>query len=154
MAATRHPAATAEPTGHDLDDLEQTVTDVVRVLARLAVQSSHASGAATFDRIMVNELHIATHEEAQRLATWLETHRRGPSHARQVPDHLVHHQAPRTRTANAVPSMPWRPRHQRNGLVRLLHRPRLLRRAQPAARKVITWTGSSHSTSAESAAPP
>ena len=74
MAATRHPAAAAEPTGHDLDDLEQTVTDLLRVFARFVLRQSTSTGAATFGDLLCDEFRAATREEATRLATWLESH--------------------------------------------------------------------------------
>jgi hypothetical protein len=76
MAVREHKtAAPTAPAGHDdIAGLAEMITTLTRVLARMCVQTSHASGAARFDQIMVNELHIATAEEAQRLAAWLETH--------------------------------------------------------------------------------
>ena len=50
------------------------VTTLARVLARMCVNSSRAQGAARFDQIIVHEMHVATDEEARRLADWLETH--------------------------------------------------------------------------------
>jgi len=75
MAARRNgTAAPAAPASHDIAELAEVVTTLTRVLARMCVHSSHAQGAARFDQIMVLELHIATDAEAQRLASWLETH--------------------------------------------------------------------------------
>jgi hypothetical protein len=73
--ADRKPAEAA-PTqpGHDIGELAEMVTTLTRVLARMCVNSSHAIGAARFDQIIVHEMHVATDEEAQRLADWLETH--------------------------------------------------------------------------------
>jgi hypothetical protein len=73
MAARRNGTAEA-PAHEDLAELAEVVTTLTRVLARMCVQNSRAIGAARFDRIMVNEMHIATDAEAQRLAGWLETH--------------------------------------------------------------------------------
>lgn len=72
--AVRKPAEALAQPGHDLAELTEMVTTLTRVLARMCVQSSHAQGAARFDQIIVNEMHIATNEEAQRLTDWLESH--------------------------------------------------------------------------------
>jgi hypothetical protein len=69
--ATRKPDASAAPAAQDT---EQMVTDLARVFARLAVKSAIGNGAATFGQIIVNELHIATHEEASRIEAWLTSH--------------------------------------------------------------------------------
>jgi hypothetical protein len=73
MAATRTQPA-PEVTGHDLDDLEQTVTDLLRVFARFVIRQSTSAGKATFADLLCDEFRAATREEATRLATWLETH--------------------------------------------------------------------------------
>jgi hypothetical protein len=72
--AVRKPAEAPAQPGHDLAELTEMVTTLTRVLARMCVNSSHAAGAARFDQIIVHELHVASDTEAQRLASWLETH--------------------------------------------------------------------------------
>lgn len=67
-------AAPAAPASHDTAELAEMVTTLARVLARMCVNSSRAQGAARFDQIIVHEMHVATDEEARRLADWLETH--------------------------------------------------------------------------------
>jgi predicted signal transduction protein with EAL and GGDEF domain len=65
---------TAEAPAAGIAELAGMVTTLTRVLARMCVNSSRAQGAARFDQIIVHEMHVATDEEAQRLADWLETH--------------------------------------------------------------------------------
>lgn len=73
--AIRKPAAAAETAVPAADaDLEQIVSDLTRVFARMAVKSSVGLGAATFRQIVVNDLHIATHDEAERIERWLSEH--------------------------------------------------------------------------------
>ena len=70
MAATRPAAATAAAA----PDIEQVVTDLARVLARLAIKSSVADGAASFGQILTYELKVATEAEAGRIEAWLTSH--------------------------------------------------------------------------------
>jgi hypothetical protein len=75
MAATRTQAKPEQATGHDTGDLEQTVTALASILARLIVRQATGQGAATFQQIATHELHVATAEDADTLVAWLTTHR-------------------------------------------------------------------------------
>jgi hypothetical protein len=78
MAITRtrdtSTAPAAKPPAAGQPDVEKMVTTLTRVFARLAVKTSTCGGAATFAQIVVTELHIATHEEAAAIETWLTSH--------------------------------------------------------------------------------
>ena len=51
--------------------LEQMQTTTLRILGRWIVCSAIGQGAATLEQILVNELRIATHEEAAAVTAWL-----------------------------------------------------------------------------------
>jgi hypothetical protein len=65
------PAPDAAELAERVEQLEQTLTTTLRILSRWIVRSATGQGAATFSQILVGELHIATHEEAQAVEVWL-----------------------------------------------------------------------------------
>lgn len=72
--ATRTATQPETTTGHAELELEQLVTDLTRILARMVVQQSPGAGAATFGQLAVDGLRVATTEEAGRIEKWLVEH--------------------------------------------------------------------------------
>lgn len=65
---------TANQPAADHAELEQLVTDLTRILARMVVQQSPGAGAATFGQLAVDGIRVATMEEAARIEKWLTEH--------------------------------------------------------------------------------
>lgn len=55
-------------------DIDQLLTVLARVVARLVVQSSKGQHSATFRDIAVRELGVASHADVTAIETWLTTH--------------------------------------------------------------------------------
>jgi len=74
-AMTRNGAApgVAELAGR-IDELERMQTTTLRILSRWFVRLAPGQTSATFAQILVDEHHVATHEEVQAFVAWLTAH--------------------------------------------------------------------------------
>lgn len=70
--ADRKPAAEAAAVPQP--EAEQLLTVLTRVLGRLIVQSAQGQYSATFRRIAVNELRVASDADVDLIEKWLTEH--------------------------------------------------------------------------------